>query len=34
MANKYHRQGFKVGKVVDLLSNVYKSDKTGIKIRS
>ena len=31
MANKYHRQGFKVGKVVDLLSNVYKSDKTGIK---
>ena len=29
--HKYHRQGFKVGKVVDLLSNVYKSDKTGIK---
>ena len=31
MANKYHRQGFKVGKVVDLLSNVYKVDKTGKK---
>ena len=31
MANKYHRQGFKVGKVVDLLSNVYKLDKTGKK---
>jgi len=31
MANKYHRQGFKVGKVVDLLSNIYKLDKTGKK---
>ena len=31
MANKYHRQGFKVGKIVDLLSNVYKLDKTGKK---
>ena len=31
MANKYHRQGFKVGKIVDLLSNVYKVDKTGKK---
>mgnify|MGYP003127176226 CR=1 FL=1 len=31
MANKYHRQGFKVGKIVDLLSNVYKLDKTGQK---
>lgn len=31
MANKYHRQGFKVGKIVDVLSNVYKADKTGFK---
>jgi predicted RNA-binding protein with RPS1 domain len=31
MANKYHRQGFKVGKVVDILSKVYKVDKTGKK---
>ena len=31
MANKYHRQGFKVGKIVDILSNVYKADKTGLK---
>ena len=31
MANKYHRQGFKVGKIVDILSNVYKADKTGSK---
>ena len=31
MANKYHRQGFKVGKIVDVLSNVYKADKTGLK---
>ena len=31
MANKYHRQGFNVGKVVDLLSNIYKLDKTGKK---
>jgi hypothetical protein len=31
MANKYHRQGFKGGKIVDLLSNVYKVDKTGKK---
>ena len=31
MANKYHRQGFKVGKIVNLLSNVYKADKTGKK---
>jgi hypothetical protein len=31
MTNKYHRQGFKVGKIVDLLSNVYKVDKTGKK---
>ena len=31
MANKYHRQGFKVGKVVDLLSNICKLDKTGKK---
>ena len=27
MANKYHRQGFKVG----LLANIYKLDKTGKK---
>ena len=31
MANKYHRQGFKVGKIVDIISNVYKTDKTGLK---
>ena len=31
MANKYHRQGFKGGKIVDLLSNIYKLDKTGKK---
>ena len=31
MANKYHRQGFKVGKIVDIISNVYKIDKTGLK---
>ena len=31
MTNKYHRQGFKVGKIVNLLSNVYKADKTGKK---
>jgi hypothetical protein len=31
MANKYHRQGFKFGKVVDILSKVYKVDKTGKK---
>jgi hypothetical protein len=31
MANKYHRQGFKGGKIVDLLSNIYKADKTGKK---
>tara|TARA_R100000426_G_scaffold34717_1_gene27988 strand:+ start:337 stop:603 length:267 start_codon:yes stop_codon:yes gene_type:complete len=31
MANKYHRQGFKTGKVADILKNVYKLDKTGKK---
>ena len=31
MANKYHRQGFKAGKVVDILSNIYKLVKTGKK---
>ena len=31
MTNKYHRQGFKVGKIVNLLSNVYKAEKTGKK---
>ena len=33
MANKYHRQGFKFGKVVNLFSNIYKLDKTGKKDR-
>mgnify|MGYP003123155521 FL=1 len=31
MANKYHRQGFKAGKLVDIFQNIYKLDKTGKK---
>jgi len=31
MANKYHRQGFKVGKIVKTIENIYKLDKTGKK---
>ena len=31
MANKYHRQGFKVGSIVDIFKNIYKLDKTGKK---
>jgi hypothetical protein len=31
MANKYHRQGFKVGKIVKAIENIYKKDKTGKK---
>ena len=31
MANKYHRKGFKAGKLVDIFKNIYKLDKTGKK---
>ena len=35
MANKYHRQGFKIGKLVtkagEVFKNIYKLDKTGKK---
>ena len=31
MTNKYHRQGFKAGLIVNTLKNIYKADKTGKK---
>ena len=31
MANKYYRQGFKGGMIVNTLKNIYKADNTGKK---